>query len=149
MKEIRETKEKVIKEEVVKYIAKDGTEFSDMNNCLEYEESAKCVVQTNAKHYLVATSTETEFYNGSVGSDDTCLEIFDICDNDAAKAVAMYIKYLSCNGCEEHEKVFENVGNKILVFWNFDCDWPWITTYEDVIKSIRKSYEKILEKGVE
>lgn len=149
MKEIRETKEKIVKEEVVKYIAKDGTEFSDMDNCLEYEKSAKCVVQANAKRYLVAMSTEIELYNGSVGYDDNRLEIYDICDSEAAKAVAMYIKYLAYDGCKTHEKVFKYIGNKILVFWNPDCDWAWISTYEDIIKGIRKSYEKILEKGVD
>lgn len=52
------------------YIAMDGEEFRDKEECEKYEQSAKAVVSTNYKRLVVGKSTEEAFFG------------FGCCDND-------------------------------------------------------------------
>lgn len=53
---------------VIKYEAIDGTVFSTKEECVKYEESAKCVLFSKYKSLVVKETTESALYKA--GSDD-------------------------------------------------------------------------------
>lgn len=72
------------------FVANDGTEFSDMEECRKYEESAKGVLNARIHKILVKTCTEEDLF--SVGSCDGTIEILrPTCEEDKKTIMQMYL----------------------------------------------------------
>lgn len=54
-------------ETIIHYVATDGTEFQDKEECEKYEQSAKCALKSNFNKLVIKSGTEQEFF--TVGED--------------------------------------------------------------------------------
>lgn len=70
------TRERVQKSTYNVYLANDGTEFSDKEECKKYEESAQGVLMTKIKHLIVNDITEEAFW--SFGSCDNTIWVIKV-----------------------------------------------------------------------
>ncbi len=66
-------KERVQKSFYDVYVANDGTEFRDMEECKKYEESAKCVLLVRYREIVVKSSNEYELFG--FGSEDCTIDV--------------------------------------------------------------------------
>lgn len=66
-------KERIIKEYYDAFVANDGTEFTDEEQCKKYEESALGVLMTRYKPLVVCQTTEYGFFD--FGCEDNAIDI--------------------------------------------------------------------------
>ena len=137
MKEIKESR---IIEEVKGYEASDGTFFKDANECKKYEESARAIITARAKEYRVYDGTCDDLYYDF--SSENKLEIYDIVDADAAKAVAQYMYEKSDNYREIN--IDKYIGEKFIVCWSYDEDYCWWYTISELMGEINANYTKMI-----
>ena len=129
--------------EVYGYKAEDGTYFNTKEECKKYEESAKLVCYGKAKQYLIGESTEygiTEF-----GCDDIHVDIYTVPDMEAAKIIEQYI-VLETGSKDDVGTVTSRIGKEIILFWNYDKDYVWVTTLEEYLEVIKNNYARALKK---
>lgn len=137
MKAIKETR---IIEEVKGYEAMDGTFFYDECECKKYEESARAIITARAKGYMIYSGSQYDLYDEL--SFDNGLEIYDIKDADAAKAVAQYVIIKTDN---QTETLFDKyIGNKVILNWSYDEEYCWWFTLDEFIKQIKANYTKMI-----
>lgn len=65
--------QKEIKKHITIYEAIDGTEFKSKEECIKYEESAKCVLMAKYNKLVIKSDTMWNFFN--VGSDEETVDI--------------------------------------------------------------------------
>ena len=131
-------------EEVNGYIADDGTWFKNKEQCLEYEASAKMVVYNMVKEKMIGkTDIQNLFGEGDPDSD---VEIFLVDSMNTLELLNRYV-YLYTYDKKENLVPTDMIGKKIIFCWSYDKDYCWCKgTIEDVLKEIRESYEKVINK---
>ena len=131
-------------EEVNGYIADDGTWFKNKEQCLEYEASAKMVVYNMVKEKMIGkTDIQNLFGEGDPDSD---VEIFLVDSMNTLELLNRYV-YLYTYDKKENLVSTDMIGKKIIICWSYDKDYCWCKgTIEDVLKEIRESYEKVINK---
>lgn len=91
--------EKVTK--VTHYEAIDGTTFTTKEECVKYEESAKCVLLSRYKSLVVKQTNEEAFYKA--GSDEVELDIVKLKDSSSINII-MQLHYYYNTG--EYDKTY-------------------------------------------
>lgn len=125
---------------VFKYEAIDGTLFSNKEECIKYENSAKVAVKALYKKLIIKSIAETELF--SVGSDDNTLELVKVKTQEDIKILLqMYYIYSSSNEASLDRitklatKAIET--NDILIIgrgYDEECFWV-IDTKQDLINT--------------
>ena len=142
MKEIK--KEIIRKEYQTVYIATDGSEFYDRNECEKYEKSAMGVVSSRYKEFVVKSTTEEGLTK--CGSGDYIIEVVKLTEySDIDIVVQLYCLLFSTNDNEQITKIRElckkavKTGDLLLICRGYDYDNFWIMdTLADYLNYILK-----------
>ena len=142
MKEIK--KEIIRKEYQTVYIATDGSEFYDRNECEKYEKSAMGVVSSRYKKFVVKSTTEEGLTK--CGSGDYIIEVVKLTEySDIDIVVQLYCLLFSTNDNEQITKIRElckqavRTGDLLLICRGYDYDNFWvIDTLTDYLNYILK-----------
>ena len=142
MKEIK--KEIIRKEYQTVYIATDGSEFYDKNECEKYEKSAMGVVSSRYKKFVVKSTTEEGLTK--CGSGDYIIEVVKLTEySDIDIVVQLYCLLFSTNDNEQITKIRElckqavRTGDLLLICRGYDYDNFWvIDTLTDYLNYILK-----------
>lgn len=132
---------------VLKYEAVDGTIFSTKEECVRYEESAKCVLFGKYKGLVVKETTEEALYKA--GSDEYKVEIVKINEEKDVDAVMQLYYYYNTSkySIEQGEKMKESCLKALsekdyLIIYRgyYDEDSFWIRgTVGELISHIKES----------
>lgn len=111
---------------VTKYEAIDGTLFSSKEECVKYEETAKCVLLGKYKRLVVKSTKEDTFYK--TGSDEVDIDIVKLGGNaDISLILQLHYYYHSGDYAKEYAEKIENTCNKALreddylIIYRGDC----------------------------
>ena len=146
----------------VEWIAEDGTEFNNEEECKKYEESALFVVSNKLKRLTCGYVSQYDFNDAY--SEDQAIEIFDVQTKSDLENLRRYL-YLKATNNGANEKsikecftsengrrkdyVFDNVtaGHEVLVFWGYDNNWFWVYkdgSLEGYFEWSRERYQEIV-----
>lgn len=128
--------ENVNKQTVTKYKAIDGTVFNSENECIKYEDTAKCVVRARLN---IIETTDWELFYG----DDAPVEIV----RGKAEDTEMYVRLcdwsdsktaeVSISKWKENIGIEEDLQNVIsLIFKNLDNEVYTIVRYSQLLTHI-------------
>lgn len=120
-----EIREKISTETI--YIACDGTEFKDKEQCKKYEDSARCALLSKYKPYVIKTVTEWDLFKA--GSEDYEYDLFNL-QYSWQIDLLIQLDFLNYNRSKEYEELRErlekSIGKIILIGrgdqyngWNF------------------------------
>ena len=134
-------------EEVVGYIAYDGTEFKDRNECCKYEETARAIIHKRFKELIVKDIVGIDL--ADYGSAYVCAAI-DECyhyalvriKNENDLKVAQMYKELEHKGAER-DFTTSYIGHDLIVGIGerYDCCYIY-GTFEECIDNFRKAMNK-------
>lgn len=103
--------EKVTK--VTHYEAIDGTTFTTKEECVKYEESAKCVLLSRYKDMVVKQTNEEAFYKA--GPDEFELDIVKLKDSSSINIIMqLYYYYNKGENAKTHAESMEKFCNRAL-----------------------------------
>lgn len=138
--------EKVTK--VTHYEAIDGTTFTTEEECVKYEDTAKCVLLTKYKPLVKRTASECDIFN--TGSDDCRIDILKPLQSssDIDIIIQLHKLYNSYRDIDYYNKLRENLNNcltnndTILIgrgteYDNYDC-FCIVTSLQELTKRIIK-----------
>lgn len=139
---MREIKKVVTREEVTGYEACDGTLFRSKEECQKYEDSARCVAQKAAWHYLVA---EVRGSYDLFNSDDEYLTVFDIPDMEAYRAIANWANLIDTYGLDDFTP--DCVGKRVAFLHNWDGYYfnPYFATEKAMMEFYAKQIKACFE----
>ena len=144
--------QKEVKNYVTVYVANDGTEFKNAEECEKYEKTAKAVVL--AKYKAIVVKTTDEYHVFSVGCEDNIVELVKVkTPADADTILQAYILVEGINPNEERGKnLIESArkivygalaGDKVLVVSRgYDNDGFWfIGSRTDIVSKINEFFK--------
>lgn len=142
MKEIK--KEVIRKEYQTVYIATDGSEFYDRNECEKYEKSAIGVVSSRYKKFVVKSTTEEGLTK--CGSGDYIIEVVKLTEyDDIDIVVQLYCLLFNTNDNESITRIREfckkaiKTRDLLLICRGYDYDNFWVMdTLTDYLNYILK-----------
>lgn len=124
------------------YVAYDGTEFDNMDECTKYENNSieKLKLEAVLKPYLIRKSTEDMLWSkwGDSGHD---LHVYNITCSYVAEKLAMYI-HLCDTSKPENFYLSKYVGLHLNVLWNCDHSYCWFFTLDELLDEIKDNYNK-------
>ena len=110
MKEIK--KERVTTTYETFYVANDGTEFTNPDECRKYDESAAGVLNAMLRKFTVKSGTEYSIFD--LGSDDNSVEILSPAAEDDKKTILqLYLLKNPHLNDKEHAHYVENASKLI------------------------------------
>jgi hypothetical protein len=135
--------DKIIKETV--YVASDGTEFRDKEQCRKYEDSAKCVLMSRYTPNVIKTISEDDLF--MCGSCEYKYDLFHLKHNWQID-VLIQLDFLNYNRGEEfYSKLtqtlsdYVNQGGKIILIGRGDDYSKSFYIYESLEDRIGKIYK--------
>lgn len=155
MKQIKEEVVRQVKDTVIQYQATDGTLFSDSEECLKYENSAKGVLRGRVARLFVGERVnEWDCIGGCDDHDIVGVSIPE--ESDIATILQFYYlenPYLLEDRQKERREVLADTFRKayeegdVLLFGVNNCDdeYYFINTRDTIIKNLKK-FEKQTEK---
>lgn len=129
MKQIKEEKTREIKETFTYYEALDGTRFTDSDECIKYEETARCVIKSKVMKLIVSKDNDAWELLGGV--DDHLIVAFRMRDKEDVDNMKKFFLiehpyYKDDERAELREKKFsiidEAFKNKDLLLFGINCD---------------------------
>lgn len=149
MKETEKTRTKTEYYHV--YEASDGTEFTNRDECLKYEESAKCVLLTKYDQMDIVDTCEEGVF--TVGCEDNSYDIVKVdTEKDAELIMQITLLYQNYLQNEKYSEIRDrkwnmikscigDVDNRLIVYRGYcgDDDFNPVTTYKDLIEEIHKN----------
>lgn len=148
MKEVQ----KEIKKHITIYEAIDGTEFKSKEECIKYEESAKCVLIAKYNKLVVRSCVESDIF-GCIGSEEETINIVklnSLSDIDTIlKLIALY--YPSAAKDTEWMQKKEdrltdayNSNSLVVIGRGYEGDGFYLSfTFNEIIKNITKISNEI------
>lgn len=128
-----ETKQIEVKSFKTVYVAADGTEFNDKEECRKYDESALGVLKGRVKKLATKVSNEADLLGSGNGDDESWVII-----PKSADEVALIRQLLSLMGMKaEHTEFLESqIGKVIWLTQSYDQDYMWFDTLESLTKRV-------------
>ncbi len=127
------------------YIATDGTEFNDKEQCVAYEKSAAGVLKGRmVKFALDAPKTECDLYGGA-GSDENRVYVVVPKTDDDVKTLEQLIHLKAYNKDAAAEKIA--VGKVFVVTFSYDEEDMWITDLNNLVRAATAEQYEIVKKG--
>jgi len=136
MKELKRT-ETITREITTGWEASDGKVFNTEEECKKYEQSAECVCFEAAKKYRLGKCDEMDFFE--FGSCDCEVEFFTVPDMEAAKVIAQYV-LIHTNDKKLVDKVISRIGKRLMLSWNYDHEYCWVTDVDEYKDLLEKNY---------
>lgn len=127
------------------YFAIDGVGFDNPEDCREYEDALKTVLKVKLKDNLIKETTE-DYLHDDIGNGDHDLQIYDITSEKVANDLAMFLD-LKGHSQPNRSDLTKYVGQKLIVAWNYDHDYCWWYTIDDLVKDITENFEKLMKGG--
>lgn len=135
--------DKIIKETV--YVASDGTEFRDKEQCKKYEDSAKCVLMSRYTPNVIKTISEENLF--MCGSCEYKYDLFQL-KHDWQIDVLIQLDFLNYNrGEEAYSKLTKTLsdyveqGGKTILIGRGDDYSKSFYIYESLEDRIGKIYK--------
>ena len=134
-------------EEVVGYVAYDGTEFKDRDECCKYEGTAKAIIHKRFKELVVRDIVGIDL--ADEGSAYVCAGIDEcwhyalvrIKDENDLKAAQMYKELEQKSAIRDFTT--NDIGCDLIVGIGENYDYCWIYgTFEECIDNFRKAMSK-------
>lgn len=104
----------IVKEQKSIYIiyqAIDGTEFNSEEECLKYENTAKCLLLTKYKPLVKRTVSEYDIFN--TGSDEYMIDILQYLSNESDIDILIQLHRLYCSGRKLNDEYYVDMRNKL------------------------------------
>ena len=117
--------EKTITEEKITYEAIDGEVFDNEKECLEYEKSAKGVINAQFQALVIKNTDEYELFRGD---GDHPIQVVKVPNVEALYSIKLKINSVRESTISECENkiIDEALADGILLLaWNCDWDWCW------------------------
>lgn len=125
---------------VISFVAYDGTEFDNMNECIKYENNSIKKLEADLKPYLIRESSEA-FLLTKWGDSEHDLHVYSITNLYVAEMLAMYI-HLWDTRKPENLDLSKYVGLRLNVLWNCDHSYCWFFTLDELLDEIKDNYNK-------
>ena len=137
MKEIK--KERTVFD--CEYEAYDGSIFKTKEECVKYEETAKCVIRKKFNDLIEHSSDECSLFN--CGSDDYIIDFIKPNTQDAANAIMQMLELYNANDDRARKLIKEAQENSdyLLIGHNsYDEDYYYILgTRTSVLNNIKEN----------
>lgn len=139
---MKEVKEKIVREiEVTKYVAADGTEFTDKDQCVKYEQSAEGVINGRYMPLVVHTTDEGILVKGDENHRVDLLELQSIEDVDKVLMMASHVGIHSTTYDQIVASAKRALLNKerLTIVWNCDETYIWtLGTLQEMIERLEQ-----------
>ena len=127
-----------------KWEAKDGTQFNSREDCEKYEDSAKCVILTKYKDFVIKESDEYHFFG--VGNEDCQVDVVRVPNEKAIdvifQAFCFFRDWDSDENKEKARKIITNAfeyNDFLLIGNDYELNNFYIIgTLSDVIEKIKE-----------
>ena len=137
MKEIK--KERTVFD--YKYEAYDGSTFKTKEECIKYEETAKCVIRKKFNDLIEHSSDECSLFN--CGSDDYIIDFVKPNTQDAANAIMQMLELYNANDDRARKLIKgaqENSDYLLIGHNSYDEDYYYILgTRTSVLNNIKEN----------
>lgn len=124
-----ETRQIEMKSYKTVYVAVDGTEFEDRNECERYDKSAMGVVKGRVKKLAVKVTDGWTAVGGD--SDHEVWIVVPKTPEDVSSIRQLLVLYENTNPSDELE---EQIGKPVFLIWNYDRAYMWFKTLESIVK---------------
>ena len=101
--------EKVTK--VTRYEAIDGTTFATEEECVKYEDTAKCVLLTKYKPLVKRTASECDIFN--TGSDEYMIDILQYLSSESDIDILIQLHKLYCSSRKFNDDFYDKMRSKL------------------------------------
>ena len=101
--------EKVTK--VTRYEAIDGTTFTTEEECVKYEDTAKCVLLTKYKPLVKRTASECDIFN--TGSDEYMIDILQYLSSESDIDILIQLHKLYCSSRNLNDDFYNKMRSKL------------------------------------
>ena len=101
--------EKVTK--VTRYEAIDGTTFTTEEECVKYEDTAKCVLLTKYKPLVKRTASECDIFN--TGSDEYMIDILQYLSSESDIDILIQLHRLYYSGRNFNDDFYDKMRSKL------------------------------------
>ena len=101
--------EKVTK--VTRYEAIDGTTFTTEEECVKYEDTAKCVLLTKYKPLIKRTASECDIFN--TGSDEYMIDILQYLSSESDIDILIQLHKLYCSSRNFNDDFYDKMRSKL------------------------------------
>ena len=101
--------EKVTK--VTHYEAIDGTTFTTEEECVKYEDTAKCVLLTKYKPLVKRTASECDIFN--TGSDEYMIDILQYLSSESDIDILIQLHKLYCSSRKFNDDFYDKMRSKL------------------------------------
>lgn len=101
--------EKVTK--VTHYEAIDGTTFTTEEECVKYEDTAKCVLLTKYKPLVKRTVSEGDIFN--TGSNEYMIDILQYLSSESDIDILIQLHRLYCSGGNLNDDFYDKMRSKL------------------------------------
>ena len=101
--------EKVTK--VTRYEAIDGTTFTTEEECVKYEDTAKCVLLTKYKPLVKRTASECDIFN--TGSDEYMIDILQYLSSESDIDILIQLHRLYCSSRNFNDDFYNKMRSKL------------------------------------
>ena len=101
--------EKVTK--VTHYEAIDGTTFTTEEECVKYEDTAKCVLLTKYKPLVKRTASECDIFN--TGSDEYMIDILQYLSSESDIDILIQLHRLYCSNRNLNDDFYNKMRSKL------------------------------------
>ena len=155
---MKEIKKEVVETKVTGYEASDGTVFSSKEECLIYEDTAKCAIKTMVKGLQIGACSEWSLFE--TGCDDY-VEIYKINTAEDMKLLIQYVTMMSGREFDKICRVLEGgqygdglkdptyfIGKEVCLATGYcgDFDWCAMYNYDECLDRLRGIYKNITTK---
>lgn len=115
------------------YVAADGTEFNDKNECAKYEASAVCVLKGRLAKMALYRGSEDDVFG--TGSDETDAFVVVPKDEEEVKTCQQVAYMLSwCDECRNMHAERVKIGTPIVVVFSWDDEDAWIVDLSEIVR---------------
>lgn len=98
------------------YIASDGTEFTNKEECKRYEDTAKCVLLSKYKNWVIKSTNELEIFDA--GCEESYIDIIRVSE-DKIDTILQLTKLLGYTNEERLQKdrtrLESSIGELVLI----------------------------------
>ena len=101
--------EKVTK--VTRYEAIDGTTFTTEEECVKYEDTAKCVLLTKYKPLVKRSASECDIFN--TGSDEYMIDILQYLSSESDIDILIQLHRLYCSDRNFNDDFYDKMRSKL------------------------------------
>lgn len=129
------------------YVSRDKTIDQAREECQKYENTAEAVIAKEFEKYVVKVVSEFELSGAlETGNDEFMVAIVEIKDEEALKAINMYIRLKDNNrDLVDKKYIGKRVAISLGVIWNnkYDNVGYQYGTYEEFSEKINESIKKV------